>query len=95
MSEINDNALEISIISKLIVQQSGLLDALSDCASLKKDLTKQANKLLKAIAIQNGGEIILEKDILDSAEDEDLELKIEQKIDGSIELKIKEENSEE
>ncbi|NBQ16699.1 hypothetical protein EBU24_00085 [bacterium] len=90
----NDNSLEISIISKLVAQQTTLLDALSDCSSLKKDIIKQANKMLKAITIQNGGTLILDKDFLDSAEDTEIELKIEQNEDGSIELNIKGEQEE-
>jgi hypothetical protein len=91
----NDNSLEISIISKLVVQQTALLDALSDCSSLKKDLVKQANKLLKAITIQNGGILFIDKDFLDSAEDAEVELKIQQNDDGSIELTIKGEEDDE
>ena len=91
----SNNFDEISIITKLVNQQIALLDSLADCNSSKKELIKQANKLLKSVAIYHGGSLFLNKDFLDSAEDSDVELSIIQDKEGSVELKIKDTNNEE
>jgi|APGre2960657423_1045063.scaffolds.fasta_scaffold06332_5 hypothetical protein len=91
----SNNFDEISIITKLVNQQIALLDSLADCNSSKKELIKQANKLLKSVAIYHGGSLFLNKDFLDSAEDSDVELNIIQDKEGSVELKIKDSNNEE
>ena len=91
----SNNFDEISIITKLVSQQIALLDSLADCKSSKKELIKQANKLLKSVAIYHGGSLFLNKDFLDSAEDSDVELNIIQDKEGSVELKIKDTNNEE
>lgn len=86
----NDKSTEISMIAKLVSQQSSLLDALSESHSLKKDLTFQANRILKAITIYHGGKFLLDRNFLDSAEDDEIELEINNIEGGSIEFKIKE-----
>lgn len=90
----SDNLDEILIIARLVKHQISLLDALSDCNSLKKDLIKQASKILKAVAIYHGGSLFLDKEFIDSAEDLEIELNIIQDKEGSVQLKIKETNDE-
>ena len=61
---------------------------------VKNELIKQANKILKSVAIYHGGSLFLNKEFLDSAEDSDVELNIIQDKEGSVELKIKDANNE-
>lgn len=85
-----NNSEEISIISKLVLQQIGLLDSLTDCQKLKKDLINQAIELLKAITIKSGGMYILEKEFKDSAIDQSINLVINPQENGDIILEIEE-----
>lgn len=89
-----NNAEEISVINKLVLQQIGLLEAISDCHKLKKELIGQAIIVLKAIAIKSNGIYKLEKEFLDSASDESIELNINTLDDGNVHLEIKEAGSE-
>ena len=85
-----NNSEEISVINKLVLQQIGLLDALSDCHKLKKELIGQAILVLKAIAIKSGGNYIIKKEFIESASDESIELNINTLDDGNVHLEIKE-----
>mgnify|MGYP006275775747 CR=1 FL=1 len=85
-----NNSEEISIISKLVLQQIGLLDSLSDCQKLKKDLINQAILLLKAIAVKSGGHYVIEKEFYDSALDEQIVVAIKPQENGDIHLEIEE-----
>jgi hypothetical protein len=89
-----NNSEEISIISKLVLQQIGLLDSLTDCQKLKKDLINQAIELLKAITIKSGGVYVLEKEFKDSASDNSINLTINPQENGDIILEIEETNEE-
>jgi len=90
-----NNSEEISIISKLVLQQIGLLDALSDCQKLKKDLVNQAINLLKAIAIKSNGTYLLKKEFIDSANNESIHLKMNTTENGDILLEIEGTENEE
>ncbi len=83
-----NNSEEISIISKLINQQNGLMDALTDCHNLKKQLTTQFIKILKSITLKNNGFLIIEKEFFDSADDEEINLNIETDEEDNIILEI-------
>lgn len=92
----NNNNEEISIIAKLINQQTGLVQALSECHNLKKTLSSQFIKILKAVVLKNNGEFVIEKEFFDSADDETISLDIQNDEDNNILLNIvdveKEEN---
>lgn len=79
---------EISIISKLVLQQIGLLDALSDCHKTKKDLVNQAINILKAIAIKSNGTYLLKKEFVDSANNKSISLTMNTTESGDILLEI-------
>jgi hypothetical protein len=83
-----NNSEEISIISKLINQQNGLMDALTDCHSLKKQLSSQFIKILKSIVLKNNGVLIIEKEFFDSADDEEITLNIETDEEENVILEI-------
>lgn len=93
-----NNSEEISIISKLINQQNGLVDALSECQSLKKQLSSQFIKIIKSIVLKNGGILNIEKEFFDSADDETITLDIGTDEEDNLTLEIieseKEENDE-
>ena len=90
-----NNAEEISIISKLVNQQNGLMDALTDCHSLKKQLSSQFIKILKAITLKNNGILVIEKEFFDSADDEEIDLNIESDEEENIVLEITDTEEEE
>ena len=90
-----NNNEEISIIAKLINQQTGLVDALSECQNLKKTLSSQFIKILKAVALKNNGEFIIEKEFFDSADDETIKLDIRKDDDDDIILEILDAEEEE
>jgi hypothetical protein len=78
------NNEEIGIIAKLVNQQSGLVQALSECQNLKKTLSTQFIKILKSIVLKNNGEFIVEKEFFDSADDESISLNIEKNDQDDI-----------
>lgn len=88
-----NNNEEISIIAKLVNQQTGLVEALSECQNSKKTLSSQFIKILKAIVLKNNGEFLIEKEFFDSADDESIVLNIETDDDEDILLNL--ENAEE
>ena len=83
-----NNNEEISIIAKLINQQTGLVEALSECQNSKKALSSQFIKMLKAIVLKNNGEFIIEKEFFDSADDETINLNIESDEEENILLNL-------
>lgn len=89
-----DNSEEISIISKLINQQNGLVDALSECQNLKKTLSTQFIKILKSIVLKNNGLMIIEKEFFDSGEDETITLNMEVDEEENLVLEIVEAEEE-
>ena len=90
-----NNSEEISIIAKLINQQTGLVEALSECQNSKKTLSSQFIKILKAIVLKNNGEFIVEKEFFDSADDETINLNMESDDEENILLNISDVEEEE
>lgn len=90
-----NNSEEISIIAKLINQQTGLVEALSECQNSKKTLSSQFIKILKAIVLKNNGEFIIEKEFFDSADDETINLNMESDDEENILLNISDVEEEE
>lgn len=79
---------EIELIAKLVSQQMGLVQALSECQNSKSQLSLQFIKILKAIVLKNNGDFIIEKEFFDSADDETFKLDITTDEDESIILQF-------
>lgn len=79
---------EIELIAKLVSQQMGLVQALSECQNSKSQLSVQFIKILKAIVLKNNGDFIIEKEFFDSADDENFKLDILTDDDESIILQL-------
>lgn len=79
---------EIELIAKLVSQQMGLVQALSECQNSKSQLSIQFIKILKAIVLKNNGDFIIEKEFFDSADDENFKLDILTDDEESIILQL-------
>ncbi len=79
---------EIELIAKLVSQQMGLVQALSECQNSKSQLSVQFIKILKAIVLKNNGDFIIEKEFFDSADDENFKLDILTDDEESIILQL-------
>ena len=53
---------EVELIAKLVSQQMGLVQALSECQNSKNQLSLQFIKILKAIVLKNNGDFVIEKE---------------------------------
>jgi hypothetical protein len=79
---------EVELIAKLVSQQIGLVQALSECQNSKNQLSLQFIKILKAIVLKNNGDFVIEKEFFDSADDNDFKLDITTDDEESIVLQF-------
>lgn len=79
---------EVELIAKLVSQQMGLVQALSECQNSKNQLSLQFIKILKAVVLKNNGDFVIEKEFFDSADDNDFKLDITTDEEQSIILQF-------
>ena len=79
---------EVELIAKLVSQQMGLVQALSECQNSKNQLSLQFIKILKAVVLKNNCDFVIEKEFFDSADDNDFKLDITTDEEQSIILQF-------